>query len=68
MFMRVLEHNISFSRSIEDHGIGLRELTDQYLPGPRSNRGVDSSVMVDAVVLMLQGGRQKPGGFKGIKA
>lgn len=39
-----------------NHGIGLRGLTDQYLPGPGSNRGFDPSVMVDAVVLMLQGG------------
>jgi hypothetical protein len=37
-------------------GIGLRELTDQYLPAPGSNRGFKPSVMVDMVVLMLQGG------------
>lgn len=39
-----------------NHGIGLRELTDQYLPAPGSNRGFDPSAIVDAVVLMLQGG------------
>jgi hypothetical protein len=39
-----------------NHGIGLRELTDRYLPGPGSHRGFDPSEMVDAVVLMLQGG------------
>ena len=39
-----------------NHGIGLRELADQYLPGPGSNRGYDPSEIVDAVVLMLQGG------------
>jgi hypothetical protein len=39
-----------------NHGIGLRELTDQYLPGPGSHRGFDPSEMVDTVVLMLQGG------------
>jgi hypothetical protein len=39
-----------------NHGIGLRELTDQYLPGPGSNRGFNPSEIVDAVVLMLQGG------------
>ncbi|MDI7259906.1 MAG: hypothetical protein QME90_08300 [Thermodesulfobacteriota bacterium] len=39
-----------------NHGIGLRELTDRYLPSPGSNRGFDPSVMVDSVVLMLQGG------------
>jgi hypothetical protein len=38
------------------HGIGLRELADRYLPGPGSNRGFDPSEMVEAVVLMLQGG------------
>src|SRR4030042_1973704 len=41
-----------------NHGIGLRELTDQYLPGPGSNRGFEASEVVDAVVLMLQGGRR----------
>jgi len=39
-----------------NHGIGLRELTDQSLPGPGSNRGFDPSEMVDTVVRMLQGG------------
>lgn len=39
-----------------NHGIGLRELTDRYLPSPGSNRGFDPSAIVDAVVLMLQGG------------
>jgi hypothetical protein len=39
-----------------NHGIGLRELTDKYLPVPGSNRGFEPSEIVDAVVLMLQGG------------
>jgi hypothetical protein len=39
-----------------NHGIGLRELTDRYLPSPGSNRGFDASEIVDTVVLMLQGG------------
>jgi hypothetical protein len=39
-----------------NHGIGLRELTDQLLPAPGSNRGFNPSVMVDSLVLMLQGG------------
>lgn len=39
-----------------NHGIGLRELTDRYLPAPGSNRGFNPSEIVDAVVLMLQGG------------
>ena len=39
-----------------NHGIGLRELTDRLLPAPGSNRGYDPSVMVDSLVLMLQGG------------
>ena len=41
-----------------NHGIGLRELTDRYLAPPGSNRGFNPSVIVDAVVLMLQGGRR----------
>ena len=39
-----------------NHGVGLRELTDRYLPAPGSNWGFDPSVIVDTVVLMLQGG------------
>lgn len=39
-----------------NHGIGLRELTDRYVPGPGSNRGFDPSEVVDTVVLMLQAG------------
>ena len=39
-----------------NHGIGLRELADRYLPAPGSNRGFDPSVVVGSVVLMLQGG------------
>jgi hypothetical protein len=39
-----------------NHGIGLRDLTDRYLPGPGSHRGFGPSEMVDTVVLMLQGG------------
>lgn len=39
-----------------NHGIGLRELVDRYLPVPGSNRGLNPSVIVDSVVLMLQGG------------
>jgi len=38
-----------------NHGIGLREVTDGYLPCPGSNRGFNSSEIVDTVVLMLQG-------------
>src|SRR5512143_831644 len=39
-----------------NHGIGLRELTDRYLPAPGSHRGFEPSEMVDAAVLLLQGG------------
>ncbi len=39
-----------------NHGIGLRELTDRYLPTPGSNRGYFPSVMVDSLVLMLEAG------------
>src|SRR4030043_2135959 len=39
-----------------NHGMGLRELTDQYLPAPGSNRGFNPSAIVDSMVLMLEGG------------
>lgn len=39
-----------------NHGIGLRELTDRYLPQPMSNRGYCPSKYVDSTVLMLEGG------------
>ncbi len=39
-----------------NHGIGLRELTDKYLPLPGSNRGYTPSVFVNSLVLMLEGG------------
>jgi Transposase DDE domain group 1 len=39
-----------------NHGIGLRELVERYLPRAGSNRGFKPSVFVDSLVLMLQGG------------
>ncbi len=39
-----------------NHGLGLRELTDRYLPMPGSNRGYNPSVFVETLVMMLQGG------------
>ena len=39
-----------------NHGIGLRELTDRYLPKPQSNRGYAPSVFVGTMILMLEGG------------
>jgi hypothetical protein len=39
-----------------NHGIGIKELADKYLPGHGSNRGFKPSVFVDSLVLMLQGG------------
>lgn len=39
-----------------NHGLGLRELTDKYLPPPGSNRGYKPSVFVNPLVLMLEGG------------
>jgi hypothetical protein len=38
-----------------NHGIGLRELTDRYLPAPGSNRGFDPSVVVDSMVSCCRG-------------
>jgi hypothetical protein len=49
------------------YGIGLREHTDRYLPSPESNLGFNPSLMVDSLVLMLQGGRQEAGRSAGIK-
>ena len=39
-----------------NHGIGLRELTDRCLPASGSHRGFNPSVIVDSLVLMLEGG------------
>ena len=39
-----------------NRGMGLRELTDQYLPAPGSNRVFNPSAIVDSMVLMLEGG------------
>jgi hypothetical protein len=39
-----------------NHGIGLRELVDKYLPQPRSNRGFKQSVFVDPLALMFESG------------
>jgi hypothetical protein len=39
-----------------NHGLGVCGLTDQYLPGPGSNRGYAPSVFVDRLILMLQAG------------
>lgn len=39
-----------------NHGIGLRDLVNQHLPEPGSNRGYAPSVFVGPLVLMLQGG------------
>ncbi len=41
-----------------NHGLGLRTLTDRFLPGPGSNRGYPPSVFVDTLVLLLQAGGQ----------
>ena len=39
-----------------NHGLGLRTLAEQHLPGPGSNRGYTPSVFVDTLVLLLQAG------------
>jgi hypothetical protein len=39
-----------------NHGLGLRELSDRYLPERGSNRGYNPSVYVEALVMLLQGG------------
>lgn len=42
-----------------NHGIGLRDLADRYLPGPGSNRGYAASAFVDSLVLLLQAGGRR---------
>ena len=42
-----------------NHGLGLRDLANQYLPAPGSNRGYTASAFVDSLVLMLQGGGRR---------
>jgi len=39
-----------------NHGLGIRELANKYLPHPQSNRGFIPSVYVDSLVLMLESG------------
>jgi hypothetical protein len=41
-----------------NHGLGLRQLCDRYLPAPGSNRGYAPSVFVESLTLMLQAGGQ----------
>jgi len=41
-----------------NHGLGLRQLSDQHLPAPGSNRGYAPSAFVESLVLMLQAGGQ----------
>jgi len=41
-----------------NHGLGLRQLCDRYLPPPGSNRGYAPSAFVESLVLMLQAGGQ----------
>jgi len=39
-----------------NHGMGLRQLSDQHLPAPGSNRGYAPSAFVESLILMLQAG------------
>jgi hypothetical protein len=41
-----------------NHGLGLRQLSDQHLPAPGSNRGYAPSAFVESLILMLQAGGQ----------
>ena len=51
-----------------NHGMGLRELADRYMPMPGSNRGYAASVMVDSLVLMLEGGGRALEDLRELKA
>jgi hypothetical protein len=42
-----------------NHGMGLRELADRYLPGSGSNRGYAASAFVDSLTLLLQAGGRR---------
>jgi len=42
-----------------NHGMGLRDLADRYLPGSGSNRGYAASAFVDSLVLLLQAGGRR---------
>jgi hypothetical protein len=42
-----------------NHGMGLRELADQHMPKPGSNRGYAASAFVDSLVLLLQAGGRR---------
>jgi hypothetical protein len=42
-----------------NHGMGLRDLADRYLPGSGSNRGYAASSFVDSLVLLLQAGGRR---------
>jgi Transposase DDE domain group 1 len=42
-----------------NHGMGLRQLADQHLPAPGSNRGYAPSAFVESLVLLLQAGGQR---------
>lgn len=51
-----------------NHGMGLRELADRYMPMPGSNRGYAAWVMVDSLVLMLEGGGRALEDLRELKA
>jgi hypothetical protein len=51
-----------------NHGMGLRELADRYMPMPGSNRGYAPSAMVDSLVLMLEGGGRALEDLRELKA
>ena len=50
-----------------NHGIGLRELTDRYLPSPGSNRGFDAFGNGGQFGVNVTGGREEVGRSAGIK-
>jgi hypothetical protein len=42
-----------------NHGMGLRDLSDRYMPSPGSNRGYQASAFVDSLVLLFQAGGRR---------
>ena len=56
---KLTAHGVLALKAEFNQGIGLRELKDGCLPAPGSNWGYDPCVIVDTLVLMLQGGGRR---------
>ena len=50
------------------HGLGLRRMLKEHLPGPMSNRGYQAWEMVEPLLLMLAGGGRKIEDLREVRA